>query len=305
MSFDNPAISRPKDQQPSLVRIEDYAIPFGIGRYPVTMAEYWDFLDDTGWRAPRHWPTTRSPVHQRMPVSWVNHFDANAYCYWRGTKDSFISVRAGSKYFLPTAGMLRAAARSTAAVARLRERWQELSGSSSDPLTTTGFEREREIREAAQQASTSRFPWGDQADPKRCNCSEFRPHRPGPTPVDQFGQAGSSGYGVCDLSGNLWEMTCTFAGTGEDEQPIKGDTFGFFDPHGPEFLRFRDSWPATLDYVVNYLERTGFAWDLKFDIVGGSYGTPAQDCRTDAATAWTSAANFGPYAGFRLASFEP
>lgn len=301
MSFDSPFVSRRTEEHSGLVGIEDYTVPFSIGRYPVTMAEYGNFLDDTGWRKPRHWPTTRSSVHQRMPVSWVNHFDANAYCYWLSKKESFIGLLAYVKYFLPTTDMLRAAARSTAAVGRLRERWQELSGSSSGSFTSADFEREREIRDAAQKTPTSRFPWGDQPDPKRCNCSEFRPHRPGPTYVDQFGQASSSGYGVCDLSGNLWEMTCTFARSEEGGQPTKVDILNFFDPRGPDFLHFRDSWQATQAYVVDYLERTEFAWDLKFDILGGSYGTPAKDCRTDTATAWTSAANFGPYASFRVA----
>jgi formylglycine-generating enzyme required for sulfatase activity len=303
MTFDSPFTSHRTDDQSGLVRIEDYTAPFSIGRYPVTMAEYGNFLDDTGWRRPRHWPTTISSVHQRMPVSWVNHFDANAYCYWLAKKDRVFGSLAYTKYFLPTTDMLRAAARSTAAVARLRERWQELSARSSAASTPT--EREREIRAAAQEAPTSKFPWGDQPDPKRCNCSEFRPHRPGPTPVDQFAQAGSSAYGVSDLSGNLWEMTCTFAGSGEKGQPAKVDFLNFFDPRGPDFLHFRDSWQTTLAYVVDYLEKTEFAWNLKFDILGGSYGTPAKDCGTDTPAAWTSAANFGPYAGFRVACVGP
>lgn len=278
-----------------LISVPDAPRPFRIGRHPITMAKYWDFLDDTGWRRPRHWPSARSASSERMPVSWVNHFDANAYCYW-------LSLQAGQRLFLPTTDMLRSAARSAESIAQLAKESREAAD--RVPYRPQGMHY---IMIAAairplQESIFSQFPWGDKPDAKRCNCKEFRPHRPGPTPVDSFGELGRSGYGVEDISGNLWEMASTVKTA--DGQVISF-TGSFFDPEGtyPEAMHFTGTWPTTLATVTGQLENTQFGWDLRFDLFGGSYGTAAADCRTDQATAWTSAANFGPYAGFRVAAY--
>jgi formylglycine-generating enzyme required for sulfatase activity len=291
MTVPGPGAARRDAAQPDLVAVPEFPFPFLIGRYPVTMAEYWDFLDDTGWRKPRHWPAHRSPMHNRLPVSWVDHFDANAYCYWLTQRHRLLV----GGFFLPSMPMIRAAARSAATIQRYREEWRRGAGAA------ISREEQHTLAESLQEPMSSMFPWGDRPDPQRCNCSEFRPHRPGPTPVDQFGQAGVSGYGVADLSGNLWEMTSTFRH--EDDTRSHWTMYSFYDaPHQPA-LAFR-GWAETLGLVTGRLASTKLAWEFKFDIVGGSYGTAADGCRTDMPGAWTSAANFGPYSGFRVARFD-
>lgn len=54
---------------------------FEMAVYPVTQAEYAEFLDATGHATPREWP---SAVHfDDLPVTGVSWIDADAYCAWR------------------------------------------------------------------------------------------------------------------------------------------------------------------------------------------------------------------------------
>jgi formylglycine-generating enzyme required for sulfatase activity len=52
---------------------------FELARTPVTNAEYAAFVADGGAAAPAHWP---SPDDH--PVTFVDWFDASAYCAWAG-----------------------------------------------------------------------------------------------------------------------------------------------------------------------------------------------------------------------------
>jgi hypothetical protein len=65
------------------------------------------------------------------------------------------------------------------------------------------------------------FPWGNEAEPNRCNCAELGLNRP--TPVDQFGVRGESPLGVGDTMGNVWEMTATYFGESFSGRSIRED----------------------------------------------------------------------------------
>ena len=70
---------------------DDHATPnkyielpeYYMARYPVTEAQYWQFIQETNRTLPLHWINGR-PLPQRMncPVVNVNWYDALAYCRW-------------------------------------------------------------------------------------------------------------------------------------------------------------------------------------------------------------------------------
>lgn len=54
--------------------------PFEIGRFPVTVAEYAEFVEEAGYEAPRGWDAQIE--HRSRPVVDVRWHDAAAYCQW-------------------------------------------------------------------------------------------------------------------------------------------------------------------------------------------------------------------------------
>jgi sulfatase modifying factor 1 len=75
---------------------------FQMSVYPVTRAEYRDFLDDTGHEHPRDWSDVAF-TGDDLPVVGVSWHDATAYCAWR--------TRRGSPQRLPTEAEWERAAR--------------------------------------------------------------------------------------------------------------------------------------------------------------------------------------------------
>ena len=69
--------------------------------YPVTQAQYADFLDTTGHQSPREWPDRITEAD--LPVTGVSWFDAQAFCQWR--------TDAGDALRLPTEAEWEFAAR--------------------------------------------------------------------------------------------------------------------------------------------------------------------------------------------------
>jgi len=60
---------------------------FNIDVYPVTNAEYKQFVDATGHSTPRTWEGGTYPADTAdHPVVWVNWEDAKAYCEWAGKR---------------------------------------------------------------------------------------------------------------------------------------------------------------------------------------------------------------------------
>jgi formylglycine-generating enzyme required for sulfatase activity len=78
---------------------------YGIARLPVTNAEYYQFVYDTGYRVPRDWIGFRYPLEEdRHPVAGVAKADALAYCRW-------LSQKTGLAFRLPTEAEWERAAR--------------------------------------------------------------------------------------------------------------------------------------------------------------------------------------------------
>ncbi len=150
---------------------------FRIGKYPVTNAEYHEFIGaggylsrewwtEMGWRwlqsrpqtAPGFWDEPRLS-DARQPVVGVSWYEAVAYCRWL----SAATVRA---FRLPS-----------------EAEWEKAARGADD---------------------TRRFPWGDKFELGRANTAEAGIGAT--TRVDAFSR-GASPYGVLDLAGNVYEWT--------------------------------------------------------------------------------------------------
>jgi len=137
---------------------------YRIGKYPVTNAQYAEFIKQTKQAAPQKsgW-FGKSPPKDKLnhPVVGVSWYDAAAYCAW-------LSEQTGRKYRLPT---------------------------------------EAEWEKAARGTDGRSYPWGEEWDSTRCNCSAS-----GTMPVDAY-PSGQSPYGCLDMLGNVWEWTTTLWGS--------------------------------------------------------------------------------------------
>lgn len=160
---------------------------FGIARWPVTVAEYAEFLgergyvEDTLWlpeglafrdrgkiAAPHDWETQAGGPGNR-PVTGVSWWEAQAYCAWLSAQG--VVVPDGWQVHLPTEAQWERAARG--------------------PLVAG-------VRPAI-------WPWGDAPGLARMNCVEtpdLRPHRL--LPVGCFPDA-IGPTGIWDQAGNVWE----------------------------------------------------------------------------------------------------
>ena len=173
----------------SLPRGEPHVAGFAIARYPVTVREYLEFLNDLAQtdlelalaRAPRRAPDGGSyaiyqaqrgfefeshlPEHVAeldAPVSSVSWYDAVAYAEWRSARDQ-------RAYRLPTA---------------------------------------REWEKAARGVDGRWFPWGNRFDASLCNIRESTKDGPRVAAVASFPQD-ESVYGVRGMAGNMRDWTET------------------------------------------------------------------------------------------------
>lgn len=160
--------------------------PFCIGRYPVTLAEYVEFLNDLNDHEIAAGHAPRSPQgrvfldvrdgmfsvpgvdadgdawDERWPAHMLNWHDANAYCAWRSARDDVT-------YRLPT---------------------------------------EFEWEKAARGVDGRIYPWGDGFDPTLCRMAASIEGWPMPVPVGTYARDRSP-YGACDMAGLVIEWTST------------------------------------------------------------------------------------------------
>ena len=87
------------------------AVPFAIGLYEVTVAEFGWFVDETGYSAGNAWRYPGFGQSERHPVVNVSWDDAQAYVAW-------LSWEIGEEYGLPSASEWEYAARAGTATAR-------------------------------------------------------------------------------------------------------------------------------------------------------------------------------------------
>ncbi|MHC4339981.1 MAG: protein kinase domain-containing protein [Planctomycetota bacterium] len=205
---------------------EERELPdFAIARYPVTFAEYAEFLDTLDdEEAERRCAHTENQsfmergedgkwgpqadlmdddIRQlflrrhgegfelRLPVSAVSWADAVAYCRWK-------TETTGKEWRLPT-------------------------------------EEERE--KAARGVDGRRFAWGDLEDASLGKCRESRPEDTQPEPVGTFPTA-ESVYGMGDASGGVWDWTDSWYDDRRSLRALRGGSWGSAPAHVRASIRY-------------------------------------------------------------------
>ena len=158
-----------------------------IGRYPVTVAQFRAFVEDSGHRPVDDASLEGLPNHPVVRVTW---YEALKYCDW-------------------LTGQLREWPGMPEPLARLvgQEGWR---------ITLPS---EAEWEKAARGSDGRIYPWGNEPDPNRANYSDT-----GIRTTSAVGcfPGGISPYGVHELSGNVWEWTRSLWG----EYPYPTDKSG-------------------------------------------------------------------------------
>ena len=181
-------------------KVKTYQVnEFEIGKYPVTNAQYVEFLEaPDGYSDPNWWNYSAyalnwrqkhsegaypMPVGQDHPCVNVCWYEAVAYCRW-------LSHKTGKTISLPT---------------------------------------EQQWLRTAQGDDGRLFPWGNKFDPDRCNTKETGMRQT--TPVTHFDK-GVSPYGVYDMAGNVWEWCVNNEQSGserntsvDEDRVIKGGAY--------------------------------------------------------------------------------
>jgi len=164
---------------------------YRIGKFPITNAQYAEFVAAGGYSKRRYWTTAGWERKERdgwtgahdyglpytlaqHPVVGVSWYEATAFCCW------------------------------------LTEHLRESGELSSDE--TVELPTEEQWEKAARGTDGRIYPWGDEPDPTRANYSDTKI---GTTSAVGSFPSGASPYGVEDMSGNVWEWCQTEWGSYE------------------------------------------------------------------------------------------
>lgn len=249
------AIVRP-EQPEHQVRITQ---PFALGKYPVTMGQFRQFVQETGYRTQaerqgwgwvydndqKHWvkragASWNNPgmeVGDDYPVTLVCHADAEAFCDWLGKRE-------GRQYFLPTEAQWEYAARGG--------------------------------------KSGKRFPWGDAyPDGTKLNSADRNAPMPwadrtiddGYARVSPVGMYEPNGFWLYDMAGNVWNL-CSDRYDGKEYDVDRSGTTT--DPTGPRSGKKRavrgGNWAFDVG-IARVAFRTGIDTDECVDTAGFRVGT--------------------------------
>jgi formylglycine-generating enzyme required for sulfatase activity len=173
-----------KREQPS----HSHNIPaYAIGRFPVTVQEFADFMEDGGYRhqelwsaqgwqwrvdyqitAPEFWHDPNWTRNPHLPIVGISWYTASAYTNW-------LAAHNGVPFRLPT---------------------------------------ESEWEKAARSSDGRRYPWGNRWEPAYCNVAQqsidtwdapAEQNDSTLNAVGQFSPQGDSPFGCADMAGNIWE----------------------------------------------------------------------------------------------------
>ena len=153
-----------------------------MARYPVTVAQWQVFVEDSGYTPEDADSLQGVPNH---PVVWVSWYEALQYCEWLTER-----LRVWEQTPEPLKRLLRA------------KGWQVMLPS------------EAEWEKAARGQDGRIYPWGNTFDSNRANVDETGI---GTTSAVGCFPDGASPYGILDLSGNVWEWTRSLWGRDFDK----------------------------------------------------------------------------------------
>ena len=146
-----------------------YLNAYYIGKYPVTNADYWRYMQD------REQAYTVPVGKEQHPVVNVNWYDARQYAAWAGMR------------LLTEVEWEKAAS------------WVDSRQKMGDWIIG------RIVDKYSDDGKKLKYPWGDAFDNSKCNTSESGIG--GTTPVGKYSPGGDSPYGCVDMAGNVWEWT--------------------------------------------------------------------------------------------------
>ncbi|MFZ5919194.1 MAG: SUMF1/EgtB/PvdO family nonheme iron enzyme [Chloroflexota bacterium] len=171
--------------------------PYGIGKYPVTVAQYACFVQAGGYGERRFWTAAGWAWREgkgagpkdygerynlaNHPAAGVSWYETVAFCRWltEALREAG-ELSEGQTVMLPSEAEWEKAARG-------------------------GLERARHAVPLRTNPNPGRvFPWGDTPDPNRAN---YDATGIGATSAVGCFPGGKSPYGVEELSGNVWEWT--------------------------------------------------------------------------------------------------
>jgi formylglycine-generating enzyme required for sulfatase activity len=151
-----------------------------MGRYPVTIAQYEFFVEQSGYQSSYSEGWSSAANHPVVNVSW---YDALEYCKWLNVQLKRLSLQKVKK--APKVQL---------------SFWQGLA---KGKLHIT-LPSEAEWEKAARGADKRRFPWTGDFEAKHANVASLGINSS--STVGCF-PLGASPYGILDMSGNVWEWT--------------------------------------------------------------------------------------------------
>lgn len=191
--------------------------PYLIGKYEVTVGQFRKFVAETnyktvaesqGWawsydldkkkwvkKSGASWRSTGEKPWDDLPVTFITHKDAQAFCEWLSAKES-------RKYYLPTEAQWEYAARG--GISEMRFTWGDEVPSSSQLNIAD---------------KSSPFPWAD------------RTMNDGYATAAPVGCFDPNGFNLYDMAGNAWEL-CADAYDAKIFKDKADSTL--FDPTGPK-----------------------------------------------------------------------
>jgi formylglycine-generating enzyme required for sulfatase activity len=163
-----------------------------IARYPVTVAQFRAFVEDSGYQ-----PGASECLQglSNHPVVWVSWYEALGYCKWLGEK-------------------LQSIPEDHLAEGDPKEGHQQFWAGLRDGKLVVTLPSEAEWEKAARGADGRRYPWGrKRPDLDRANYgAHFGEPAIGITSAVGCFPRGATPEGVQDLAGNVWELTRTLMG---------------------------------------------------------------------------------------------